>query len=92
MFALPFSRRRDVHTQVLGWKELRALEDPKEDQGTAGTEGDGQRVEELREMGGARSYRAFPTILRNWKFKPLFQIKHHDHSNSPLKILSRNCL
>ena len=39
---LHFRRRMDVCTRVLGWKEFGALEDPKEDQGAAGMQGDGQ--------------------------------------------------
>ena len=85
---LRFRQRRDVRTWVSGWKELGALEGPKEDQGAAGMEGDGQRVDTLREMSRTRSYRAFPTLLRNWEFKPPFQMKHFECANSPLKILS----
>ena len=42
MLVLRFCQRRDARTQVLGWKELGALEGPKEDQGAAGVEGEGR--------------------------------------------------
>ena len=41
---LRFRQRRDVRTRVLGWKELGALEGPKEDQGAAGMEGEGREL------------------------------------------------
>lgn len=67
-------------TKVLGWKELGALEDPKEDRGACrrGWEGRGR----------ARSDGAFPALLRKWEFKPPFPVKHYEASNSPLKMLS----
>ena len=85
---LHFRRRMDVCTRVLGWKEFGALEDPKGDQGAADMQGDGQRVDTLREMSRTSSSRAFPTPLRNWEFKPPFQMKHSECANSPLKVLS----
>lgn len=46
-----------------------------------------RRAEERR----ARHYRAFPTISKNWEFKPPFQTKHYEHyrwfpENSPLTL------
>lgn len=50
------------------------------------------RVDTLKEMSRTSSSRAFPTPLRNWEFKPPFQMKHSECANSPLKVLSWNCL